>query len=185
MIGTNVILVPLPVSRIPRAVGDPNAYPAGMARTIATITDVDRDALLDFVRPRHHMVLTTLRRDGLPQTSPVTGGVDDDGRIVIATYPERAKTRNALRDERVSVLVLSDAFNDAWVQIDGVCEVVLAEDDTEPFVEYFRNISGEHSDWDEYRQAMIDQGKALLRITPTRWGPVATGGFPARLDDTD
>ena len=49
------------------------------------------------------------------------------------------------------------------------------------FVEYFRNISGEHSDWDEYRQAMVDQGKCLLRITPTRWGPVATGGFPARL----
>ena len=46
---------------------------------------------------------------------------------------------------------------------------------------YFRSISGEHPDWDEYRQAMVRQGKSLLRITPERWGPVATGGFPPRL----
>ena len=54
-----------------------------------------------------------------------------------------------------------------------------ATDAVEPLVDYFRCIAGEHPDWDEYRQAMRDQGKSLLRITPTRWGPVATGGFPA------
>ena len=64
-----------------------------MARTIATNTEVDLAGLLDFVRPRHRMVLMTVRRDGAPQSSPVTGGVDDAGRIVISTYPERAKTR--------------------------------------------------------------------------------------------
>lgn len=157
-----------------------------MARTIATTTSVDLDALVDFVRPRHQMVLLTTRSDGGPQVSPVTGGVDDDGRIVIATYPERAKTRNARRRPEVSVLVLSEEWNGAWVQIDGSTEVVDAVDGPEAleaFVAYFRTIAGEHSDWDEYRQAMIDQGKSLLRITPTRWGPIATGGFPARLAD--
>jgi PPOX class probable F420-dependent enzyme len=154
-----------------------------MARTIATTDRVDLAGLLDFVRPRHHMVLMTTRADGRPQASPVTGGVDDSGRIVLTSYPERAKVRNARRDARVSVLVLSDDFGGAWVQVDGDCEVVEAVDDVEPFVEYFRNISGEHPDWAEYRQAMVDQGKSLLRITPTRWGPVATGGFPARLAD--
>lgn len=152
-----------------------------MARSIATTTTVDLAGLLDFVRPRHRMILSTYRRDGQVQASPVTGGVDDSGRLVISTYPERAKTRNVLRDPRVSVVVLSEEWNDPWVQVDGTAEVVLAEDDVDPFVEYFRNIAGEHSDWEEYRQAMRDQGKALLRITPTRWGPVATGGFPARL----
>jgi hypothetical protein len=82
------------------------------------------------------------------------------------------------------VLVLSDDFGGAWVQVDGGAEVVDARDDVEPFVEYFRNISGEHPDWDEYRQAMVTQDKSLLRVTPTRWGPVATGGFPARLADS-
>ncbi|MFE6510134.1 PPOX class F420-dependent oxidoreductase [Nocardioides sp. NPDC057767] len=155
-----------------------------MARTIATNTTVDLEGLLEFVRPRHQMILVTSRADGSPQLSPVTGGVDDDGRIVIATYPERAKTRNARIRPQVSVMVLSDEWNDAWVQVDGAAEVLDAaagEEALDAFVTYFRNISGEHSDWDEYRQAMVDQGKSLLRITPNRWGPVATGGFPARL----
>ena len=152
-----------------------------MARRTATNTEVSREELLDFVRPRHHFVLITRRSDGSPQVSPVAGGVDDDGRLVISTYPERAKTNNARRDPQVSVLVLSDDWDDAWVQVDGTCEVIDAPDSVEPLVDYFRAISGEHPDWDEYRQAMLDQGKSLLRITPTRWGPVATGGFPARL----
>ena len=66
-------------------------------------------------------------------------------------------------------------------QVDGDAEVLDVPEALDAFVEYFRNISGEHSDWDEYRQAMLDQGKSLIRITPTRWGPIATGGFPARL----
>jgi PPOX class probable F420-dependent enzyme len=152
-----------------------------MPRTIATTTTVSLDELLDFVRPRHHLVLVTHRRDGSPQVSPVTGGVDQEGRIVVSTYPERAKAVNARRDPRVSVLVLSDEFDDAWVQVDGECEVIDAPDSVEPLVDYFRCISGEHPDWEEYRRAMREQGKSLLRITPTRWGPVATGGFPARL----
>ncbi|GAB3623494.1 TIGR03618 family F420-dependent PPOX class oxidoreductase [Mariniluteicoccus endophyticus] len=152
-----------------------------MPRQIATNTSVDLDGLLEFVRPRHHMLLITRRGDGSPQASPVTGGVDDSGRIVIATYPERAKTRNARARADVSVVVLSDEWNDAWVQVDGTADVVDAADDVEPFVEYFRNIAGEHSDWDDYRKAMVDQGKSLIRVTPTSWGPVATGGLPARL----
>jgi PPOX class probable F420-dependent enzyme len=154
-----------------------------MARAIATNTTVDLEELLEFVRPRHNMVLLTRRTDGGPQASPVTGGVDDSGRIVISTYPERAKTTNARRRPEVSVLVLSDDFGGPWVQVDGTCEVLDVPEAVEPLVEYFRNISGEHPDWDEYRRAMVDQGKSLLRITPTRWGPVATGGFPPRLAD--
>jgi PPOX class probable F420-dependent enzyme len=152
-----------------------------VARRTATSTDVSREELLGFVRPRHHFVLVTHRSDGSPQVSPVAGGVDDEGRLVIATYPERAKTANARRNPDVSVLVLSDDWDDAWVEVDGTCEVIDVPDSVEPLVDYFRAISGEHPDWDEYRQAMLDQGKSLLRITPTRWGPVATGGFPARL----
>ena len=155
-----------------------------MAPSIATNTDVDLEQLLDFVRPRHRMVLLTTRADGSPQASPVTGGVDDGGRIVVATYPQRAKTRNARKRPEVSVVVLSDEWDDAWVQVDGTCEVLDAADGGEAldgFVEYFRNIAGEHSDWYEYRTAMVEQGKSLLRITPTRWGTVSTGGFPPEV----
>jgi PPOX class probable F420-dependent enzyme len=150
-------------------------------RTIATNTTVDREGLLEFVRPRHHAILMTTRKDGRPQSSPNTCGVDTEGRIVISTYPDRAKAMNVRRDPRVSVCVLSDEFGGAWVQVDGVAEVLDLPESLEPLVEYFRCISGEHPDWDEYRQAMRDQGKSLIRVTIERWGPIATGGFPARL----
>lgn len=97
----------------------------------------------------------------------------------MSTYPERAKTRNAKRDERVSVVILSDEWNGPWVQVDGVAEVLDVPESVEPLVEYFRNVAGEHSDWAEYREAMVRQGKSIIRVTPERWGPVATGGFPA------
>lgn len=150
-----------------------------MAPNIATNTEVGLDGLLEFVRPRHKALLLTRRADGSPQASPVTCGVDGQGRIVVSTYPERAKARNARKDARVSVVVLSDDFEGPWVQVDGSAEVLEAEAAVEPLVEYFRVVAGEHPDWDEYREAMRRQGKALLRVTPHRWGPVATGGFPA------
>lgn len=153
----------------------------GMAPNIATNTRVSLDELLDFVRPRHRALLITARADGTPQASPLTCGVDGDGRIVVSTYPERAKTRNAKRDPRVSLVVLSDEWNGPWVQIDGAAEVIDSPDSVEALVEYFRCISGEHPDWDEYREAMVKQGKSIIRVTPEKWGPVATGGFPARL----
>ncbi|MBP2707449.1 PPOX class F420-dependent oxidoreductase [Microbispora sp. RL4-1S] len=152
-----------------------------MSPRIATAETVSREQLLDFVRERHHAVLITTRRDGGPQASPVTCGLDAEGRIVVSTYPERAKTRNARRDERVSVLVLSDDFDGPWVQVDGTAEVLDLPEALEPLVDYYRSISGEHPDWDEYRAAMLRQGKSLVRVTPVRWSPIATGGFPPRL----
>ena len=157
-----------------------------MARSIASNTTVELAELLDFIRPRHRLLLTTIRRDGRPQISPVSGGVDGQGRIVISTYPTRAKARNAARDPQVSVLVLSDDWNGPWVHVDGDAEVLHMPEAADGLVEYFRCISGEHPDWEEYREAMRLQNKSLIRIGPTRWGPVATGGFPAdvaaRLD---
>ncbi|MCF0091636.1 PPOX class F420-dependent oxidoreductase [Micromonospora sp. MH99] len=154
-----------------------------MAPSIAKNTRVDRDALLDFLRPRHRVVLMTTRADGRPQSSPVSAGIDGQGRLVVSTYPERAKVTNIRRDPRVSACVLSDDWNGPWVQLDGTAEVLDLPEALEPLVEYFRSISGEHPDWDDYRAAMVRQGKALIRVTIDAWGPIATGGFPARLAD--
>lgn len=158
-----------------------------MARSIATNTVVDRTGMLEFVRPRHRMLLATTRADGRPQISPVSGGVDDQGRVVISSYPTRAKTRNAERDSRASVLVLSDDWDGGWIQVDGDAEVLHMPEAADGLVDYFRCIAGEHPDWQEYRAAMAIQDKSLIRITPTRWSPICTGGFPAdvaaRLDE--
>ena len=147
----------------------------------ATATRVDRDGLLEFLRPRHRALLATTRADGRPQLSPVVCGVDGAGRVLVSTYPSRAKVRNVRARPEVSVCVLSDDFDDPWVQVDGRGEVLDLPDALEPLVDYYRAISGEHPDWEEYRAAMVRQGKVLLRVTPERWGPVATGGFPPGL----
>ena len=151
-----------------------------MPRT-ATNDVVDREQLLDFLRPRHHVLLGTFRRDGRVQLSPVSGGIDGQGRLVVSTYPQRAKTANARRDQRVTAVVLSDDWDGAWVQLEGTVEVLDLPEALEPLVDYYRAISGEHPDWDDYRAAMTRQGKSLLRVTIESWGPIATGGFPPGL----
>ena len=156
-----------------------------MARTIATNRKVDRAELDAFVRSRHHGVLIATRPGGRPQSSLVTVGLAADGDLVVSTYPERAKVANVDRNPLVSMVVMSDDFGGEWVQIDGRARVVRLPEAVEDLVEYFRCISGEHPDWDEYRAAMVQQDKSLIRLTIERWGPIAKGGFPARLAEND
>ncbi|MCQ3812726.1 MAG: PPOX class F420-dependent oxidoreductase [Acidimicrobiia bacterium] len=149
--------------------------------SIATDRYVDRTEMEDFVRPRHRGVLLTTRRDGRPQSSLVTLGLDTSGRVVVSSYPERAKSINAKRNPSASMVVMSDEFGAEWIQIDGTAECLDMPEALDGLVEYFRVISGEHPDWDEYRQAMAHQGKCLIRLTIDQWGPISKGGFPAHL----
>ena len=149
--------------------------------SIATDRYVDRAEMEMFVRPRHRGVLLTTRRDGRPQSSLVTMGLDTSGRVVVSSYPERAKSINAKRNPDASMVVMSDEFGGEWTQLDGTAEVLDMPEALDGLVEYFRVISGEHPDWDEYREAMARQGKCLIRLTIDQWGPISKGGFPARL----
>jgi PPOX class probable F420-dependent enzyme len=148
---------------------------------IATNRYVEREELLDYLQHRHRGVLITRRSDGWPQASLVTMGLGDLGDILVSTYPERAKAHNVRRDPNASMVVMSEDFGGEWVQCDGTATVVDIPESVEGLVEYYRNISGEHDDWEEYRNAMVHQGKSLIRLAIRRWGPIAKGGFPARL----
>lgn len=161
------------VQKIPRS--DPRA------KHISTNTVVDSAGLAKFLSDKHRWVLATTRADGRPQMSLVSGGMMADGRLAISTYPERVKASNARHNPLVSVAVMGDEFNHAWVQIDGTAEVINMPEAADVLVEYYRCISGEHPDWDQYRVAMAAQGKSVIIITPTRWSPVSTGGFPPSL----
>jgi PPOX class probable F420-dependent enzyme len=125
----------------------------------------------EFVRNNHHAVLLTRKPDGRPQLSPVTTGVDDEGYIVVSTRETAMKTRNVGRDPEVSVCVFTDRFFGDWIQIDGTATVITLPEAMEPLVEYYRRISGEHPDWDDYRAAMERERRVVLRIEPTRAGP--------------
>ena len=136
---------------------------------------MDLERAREFVRANHRAVLATTRRDGRPQLSPVTCGVDDDGRVVISSRETAVKATNVRRNPHVSVCVLDDGFYGDWIQIDGRAEVVALPEAMDALVDYYRGISGEHPDWDEYRNAMTRERRVIVRITPERAGPDHSG----------
>ncbi|MYW05006.1 TIGR03618 family F420-dependent PPOX class oxidoreductase [Streptomyces sp. SID3343] len=118
-------------------------------------------------------VLTTLKRDGRPQLSPVSYLWEPDlRRIRISATDDRAKTRNLRRDPRASFLVTAPEYA-AYLIAEGLAEVsapALARDDaiTEELVEVFRLIAGEHPDWAEYRDVMVEERRVVIRIAVER-----------------
>lgn len=136
---------------------------------------MDLAAATDFLRDNHQAVLHTFRSDGTPQLSPVTVGVDEEGRAIISSRETAVKVTNLARNARASLCVFTDEFFGEWIRLDGVAEIVHLPEAMEPLVDYYRRISGEHPDWDEYRQVMEDDRRVLLRITPTEAGPDVSG----------
>jgi PPOX class probable F420-dependent enzyme len=136
---------------------------------------VDPARALDFIRKHHRAVMVTRHADGRPQTSPVLCAVDDAGRVIVSTRETAAKTRNLLRDPRVTFCVMTDSFFGEWLQVDGEAEVVHLPAAMESLVDYYRKISGEHSDWDDYRAAMERDRRVLVRVAITRAGPDVHG----------
>ena len=136
---------------------------------------MDLDQAREFVRGHHRAVLTTRRADGAPQLSPVLVAVGQDGRLRVSTRETAVKTRNVRRDPRVSFCVLSDGFYGDWVQVDGTAEVVSLPDAMELLVDYYRDVSGEHPDWDEYRAAMDRERRVMLLVDVERAGPDVSG----------
>ncbi len=132
-------------------------------------------AALEVVRTQHQAVLATARRDGRPAMTPVTVGVDAAGAIVISSRETAYKVRNLRRDPRAWLCVLPDGFYGRWIQVEGTAEIVPLPAAMEGLVDYYRDISGEHPDWDEYRAAMVRDNRVLIRITPTAAGPDRAG----------
>ena len=136
---------------------------------------MDLDEAREFVRDHHHAVLATRDGNGGIQQSPVLVGLDADGCLTVSSRETAYKTRNLRRDPWVQVLVLDDGFFGDWVYVEGEADVFSLPDAMEPLVEYYRSVSGEHRDWDEYRAAMTRERGVLIRIRPRRAGPDRSG----------
>ena len=142
---------------------------------------VGRETLLDFVRSRHRWILVALGAAGRPVVAPVSGAVGPDGQLLISTYPDRDPVRALGNDRRITVCVQSDHTGGAWVQIDGDATVTPVPDALDGLVDHYRAVSGEHPDWEQFRQTMVRQDRCLISFLPERWGPIATGAFPASV----
>ncbi|WP_248961666.1 PPOX class F420-dependent oxidoreductase [Sphaerisporangium perillae] len=136
---------------------------------------MDLNKARDFIKSNHRAVMLTFHPDGRPQMSPVTVGVDADGYAVVSTRETAAKTRNLRENPAVTLCVMTDAFFGEWIQIEGTAEIVPLPEAMEHLVEYYREISGEHPDWDDYRAAMTRDRRVIVRIDLTRAGPDVHG----------
>src|ERR671936_189899 len=117
-----------------------------------------------FIRRHHRAVLSTIRRDGRPQLSPVLVGVDDDGSLLISTRETALKTVNVRRNPFASVCAFPDQFFGPWVQAEGAASVESLPEAMEALVRYYRLVAGEHPNWDGYRAAMQRERRVLLRV---------------------
>jgi PPOX class probable F420-dependent enzyme len=129
------------------------------------------DEAQEFVASNHRAVLITRRSGGGLQASPVLVGVDDEGKVVISTREDAYKTRNLRRDPTVVLCVLSDDFFGRWIQIEGTAQIMSLPEAMAGLVDYYRRISGEHPDWDDYRRAMRHEHRVLVRVSIDAAGP--------------
>ena len=136
---------------------------------------MDVAGALDFIGSNHHGVMATTRADGRVAMSPIACTVDAAGRVVVSTRETAMKVRHLEREPHVAICVLSDAFFGEWVQVEGDAEIVHLPEAMEGLVEYYRSISGEHPEWDDYRAAMERERRVLVRISVTRAGPNRSG----------
>jgi PPOX class probable F420-dependent enzyme len=139
----------------------------------------DLAAAIDFVRTHHRAVLQTTAPDGSPHLSLVVAGVDAEGRVIISTRAATAKARNLRDHPNAALVVMDDRFFGPWVQLDGPVEIADGPDVVELLVDYYRRISGEHPNWDDYRASMVAEGRVLLRLLPTRARGQGLPGAPA------
>jgi PPOX class probable F420-dependent enzyme len=136
---------------------------------------MDVAAAQDFVRTNHNGVMATFRRDGRPALTPVTVALDTDGRVVVSTRETAMKVKHLRRDPRVAITVLNDRFYGDFVQVEGTAEIVTLPDAMELLVDYYRSVSGEHPDWDDYRAAMVRDQRVIVRFAIERAGPSVSG----------
>ena len=136
---------------------------------------MDPGQAADFLRAHHRAVLATSRADGRPQLSPVLCVADDEGRVLISTRETAVKTGNQRRDPRASLCVFTDGFFGEWVQAEGDVEIISLPDAMDLLIDYYRRVAGEHSDWADYRAAMVRDRRVIVRITLTRAGPDVSG----------
>jgi PPOX class probable F420-dependent enzyme len=127
----------------------------------------------EFLHANHRAVMSTFRADGRPHLTPVSAGVDGAGRVIISSPETTAKVRNLRRDPRIAVCVMNDGFYGTWAQVEGTVEIVERPEAVEALVDYYRRLAGEHPDWADYRRAMVEDRRVLLRFEIERTSGVA------------
>ena len=136
---------------------------------------MDAEQAREFIREHHRGVLSTRKRDGGTQLSPILANVDGEGRVIVSSRETAFKVKNLKRSPEASVCVFTDGFFGEWVQIDGSAEVVSLPEAMDPLIDYYKRFPDENPDWDSYRERMEREQRVLIRIEISAAGPDRQG----------
>lgn len=133
---------------------------------------MDIEAARSFIRENDRSVLASHRPDERLHLTPVNCGIDAEGRVIISSTEDRVKVKNLRRDPRASLCVMTQQFFGGGVQVHGMAEIVSLPEAMELLIDYFRRVARkEHEDWDDYRRAMEQDRRVLIRISIERAEP--------------
>lgn len=136
---------------------------------------MDPESVRPFLHEHHRAVLVTTRSDGRPQASPVVTGLDDQGRAVVSTRKTAMKVAHVRARPWAALCVLPDGFFGEWAQVEGPADILPLPDAMDGLVALYRQVAGEHEDWEAFRQGMRDERRVLLRVAIERVGPTRQG----------
>ena len=149
---------------------------AGAAALYPNFKPMDFATAKEFVAKNHHGVLATYRQNGGIQMSPITPGLDGDGRVIISSRESAYKVKNLRRDPRAAVCVFAASFHgEGWVQASGSAEIISLPQAMDTLIYLSRQAYGEHKDWQEFRRRMERERRVIIRIVIEGVGPQRRG----------
>ena len=137
---------------------------------------MDIDEVRRFLVENHNAVLVARKRNGSPQITLVTAGVDGEGRVTISARRNTFKVKNVSRDPQVSLLVMGDDFHGSnYYQVNGRAEVIALPESQDLLMDVYRRRLGDQMDEEEARKKIVDQDRVIIRIEIDAVGPQSKG----------
>jgi PPOX class probable F420-dependent enzyme len=143
---------------------------------MAQFAPVEVDHAKEFLKNHHWGILTTRRKNGNLQMSPVTVGLDSEGRAIISSRETAYKVNNLRRDPRAALCAITSSFHgEGWVQINGPAEIISLPEALDTLVYLHRQAYGEHKSWPEFHERMAREKRVIIRIEIESVGPKVRG----------
>ncbi len=143
---------------------------------MADFTPMEVERAREFLKNHHWGILATRRKNGHLQMSPVTVGLDSEGRAVISSRETAYKVNNLRRDPRAALCAITTTFHgEGWVQINGTAEILSLPHALDTLIDLQRQVYGEHKNWPEFHERMVREKRVVIRIEIESVGPRVRG----------
>jgi PPOX class probable F420-dependent enzyme len=143
---------------------------------MADFTPMEVERAREFLTKHHWGILATRRKNGHLQMSPVTVGLDSEGRAIISSRETAYKVNNLQRDPRAALCAITTTFHgEGWVQINGTAEVISLPHALDTLIDLQRQVYGEHKNWPEFHERMVREKRVIIRIDIESVGPKVRG----------